>query len=401
MGSRTVERLGWLLFLAFPFGMFAWLLPFVSPLTFGNDYSMFGPAQQLELMWSVWKGTFPLYMPGFAEGHATAAMTLGQLYHPLSWISSLMPGYRDGLDLEWNTFFRLLSLGLAHASLFKLCRRLNIKAMPAFLLTVPAIYNLRMLDSFRYGAPLDAYVGMVLAATAVGFLYCEVESKRPVAVLGLCAWLLTVSGHPQWTLFGWLGVGLFALLFPWLAVALDPDRAAPSAQSLVVYAKRLALGFGTGLLLASPYLLTFYFEYFKTNQSRTTNGYPWTLAYGDSILGEVCNFLLPFHADVHGAFAGSAFFLLAALFPVAVLAKRPPRVLWLAYALSVTAFLFAMGKATWVHPLLVKALPLFGAFRVPGRLTLWIPLFALPIWAWLLRESNRRALLAGYRAVCM
>jgi hypothetical protein len=27
--------------------------------------------------------------------------------------------------------------------------------------------------------------------------------------------------------------------------------------------------------------------------------------------------------------------------------------------------------------------------------------FALPIWAWLLRESNRRALLAGYRAVCM
>jgi hypothetical protein len=395
MGSRTFERLGWLLFLAFPFGMFAWLLPFVSRLTFGNDYSMFGPAQQLELMWSVWKGTFPLYMPGFAEGHATAAMTLGQLYHPLSWLSSLMPGYRDGLALEWNAFFRLLSLGLAHAFLFKLCRRLKVGPLPAFLLTVPAIYNLRMLDSFRYGAPLDAYVGMVLGATAVGFLYCDVESKRPIPVLALCAYLLTVSGHPQWAFFGWLGVGLFALFFPWLAPVFDPGQAPPSSKSLVVYAKRLALGFGTGLLLASPYLLTFYLEYFKTNQSRTANGYPWTLAYADSVLGELCNFLLPFHADVHGAFAGSGMFLLAALFPVTALAQRPPKVLWLVYAISLMAFLFAMGKATWVHPLLVKALPLFGAFRVPGRLTLWIPLFALPIWAWLLRESNRRAMLAA------
>ena len=103
MVSRTVGRPGWLLLLAVPFGMFAWLLPFVSNLGLGNDYPIFRPGQQLELMWSVWKGTFPLYMPGFADGHSTAAMTLGQLYHPLSWISSLMPGYGNGLALEWNT----------------------------------------------------------------------------------------------------------------------------------------------------------------------------------------------------------------------------------------------------------------------------------------------------------
>ena len=395
MGHRTVGQPSWLLFLAIPFGMFAWLLPFVSSVTIGNDYSIFGPGQQIELMWSAWKGTFPLYMPGFAEGHSTAAMTLGQLYHPLSWISSIMPRYRHGQALEWNTFFRLLSLGLAHAFLFKLCRRLHIKPLPSFLLTVPVIYNLRMLDSFRYGAALDAYVGMVLAATATGFVYFDRESKRPIALLGVCTYLLTVSGHPQWSFFGLTGVGLFALLFPWLAVALDPEIDALSVESLVRYAKRLTVGFGTGVLLASPYLLTFYLEYFSTNHSRLENGYAWTLFNGDSFLGELCNFLLPFHADVHGAFGGSALFLVAALFPLTALVRRPPRVLWIAYAIALLAFLFAVGKESWIHPLLVKTIPLFGAFRVPGRLTIWIPLFAFPIWAWLLRESNRTALFAA------
>ena len=389
-----IGRPSWLLFLAIPFGMFAWLLPFISSVTLGNDYSIFGPGQQIELMWSVWRGTFPLYMPGFAEGHSTAAMTLGQLYHPLPWISSIMPRYGDGLALEWNTFFRLLSLGLAHGFLFKLCRRLRIQPLPSFLLTFPVIYNLRMLDSFRYGAAIDAYVGMVLAASAAGFLYFERESKRPVALLGACTYLLTVSGHPQWSFFGLAGVALFALIFPWLARALDTDIEAPSLVAFVHFAKRLALGFGTGLLLASPYLLTFYLEYFKTNQSRLTNNYAWTLKYADSLLGELSNFSLPFHADVHGAFGGCVLFLIAALFPLAALVRRPPKVLWIVYAIGLLAFLFALGKESWIHLLLVKTLPLFGAFRVPGRLTLWIPLFAFPIWAWLLRESNRAALAA-------
>ncbi len=374
--------------------MFAWLLPFVSSVTLGNDYAIFGPGQQIELMWAVWRGTFPLYMPGFAGGHSTAAMTLGQLYHPLSWISSLMPRYGDGLALEWNTFFRLLSLGLAHGVLYKLCRRLRIQPLPAFLLTFPVVYNLRMLDSFRYGASVDAYVGMVLAASAAGFLYLERNSQRPVVLLGACTFLLVVSGHPQWSFFGLLGVVLFALNFPWLAQALDTDIEAPSVVTLVHYGRRLALGLATGLLLASPYLLTFYVEYFKTNQSRLANDYAWTLQNADSILGELSNFLLPFHADVHGAFGGCVLFAIAALFPLAALVRRPPRVLWVVYAVGLLAFLFAVGKDAWIHLWLVKTLPFFGAFRVPGRLTLWIPLFSFPLWAWLLRESNRAALSA-------
>ena len=388
----------WLFFLAIPFVMLSWLAPFITRLTIGNDYPIYSPGAQLDLMWSAWKGTFPVYMPGFAAGHSTASMTLGQLYHPLSWISSLMPGYWRGYALEWNTFFRLLSLGLAHILLFKLCRRLSVSPLYAFVATFPVVYNLRMLDSFRYGASVEAYVGMVLAATAAGFVFLDNERKRPVVFLGLSTYLLAVSGHPQWAFFGLLGAGLFALLFPWIAAAVHPDFTQLPRKPLFSYLARLTLGFGTGLLLAAPYLLTFFFEYFRTNHSRAENAYSWTLGYADSLRGEASNFLFPLHADVHGAFGGSALFLIAALFPLAALVKRPPRVLWIVYALGAVAFLFAVGKEAHVHSFMVKYLPAFGAFRVPGRIVIWIPLFAFPIWAWLLRADKRPALFAAAAA---
>jgi hypothetical protein len=385
----------WLFFLAIPFVMLSWLAPFITRLTIGNDYPIYSPGAQLDLMWSAWKGTFPVYMPGFASGHSTASMTLGQLYHPLSWISSVMPGYWHGLALEWNTFFRLLSLGLAHLFLFKLCRRIEVSPLYAFLATFPVVYNLRMLDSFRYGASVEAYVGMLLAATAAGFVFLDNESKRPVALLGVSTYLLAVSGHPQWAFFGLLGAGLFALLFPWVAAAVHPDFTRLPRKPLFRYILRLTLGFGTGLLLSAPYLLTFYFEYFKTNHSRAENSYQWTLGYADSLRGEASNFLFPLHADVHGAFGGSALFLIAALFPLAALVKRPPRVLWVVYALGLVAFLFAVGKESYVHAFVVKYVPAFGSFRVPGRIVIWVPLFAFPLWAWMLRADKRAALFAA------
>lgn len=375
--------------------MFSWLCPFVMPNTLGNDYAIYSPGDQLELMWAVWKGTFPLFMPGFAGGHSTAAMTLGQLYHPLPWISSIMPGYWRGLALEWNTTFRLVSLGVAHISLFKLCRRLRVTPLPAFVATFPVVYNLRMLDSFRYGASLDSYVAMLLIAAAAGFVFLDQESKKPVAFLSLGTYLIVVSGHPQWAFLGLMIAGLFAVLFPWAARAMDPACPRPERGQLGRYLKRLTAGFGSGLLFASPYLLAFYFEFFKTNQSRTNGDYAWSLGYADTTPGEFANFLFPLHADVHGAFGGSALFLLAALFPLAALVKKPPRVLWILYFIGGVAYCFALGKETWVHSFVVKHLPLFGSFRVPGRIVIWIPLTTLPIVVWMFRVENRAALIAA------
>jgi len=319
------NRVGaWLLFLLLPFAMLSWLAPFVSSQTIGNDYSIFSLLAQLDLMWSVRKGTFPLYMPGFAGGHSTAAMTLGQLYHPISWISSLMPGYWEGLALEWNTFFRLLALGFTHLVLFHVCRRLGMARVAAFLCTLPVVYNLRMLDSFRYGAALEAYTGMLLVLSAGMLAFLEERSKGKVVFLAASTYLLVVSGHPQWALLGTTGALLFLVLFPWVVSAIRPSLPPLTRARVRRYFKRILVGGGAGVLLALPYVLTFFFEFFRTNESRAANtSYDWTLAYSDSLRGELSNFLFPLHADVHGAFGGSALFLVVALLPVAALLKRP------------------------------------------------------------------------------
>jgi hypothetical protein len=385
----------WLLFFATALIMFAWMFPFISPQSIGNDYLIFSPGAEVDMMWSVWKGTFPLYMPGYASGHSTASMTMGQLYHPIPWISSLVPGYWGGHALQLNSLFRLLSLGGAHLALFKLCRRLLVNPLPAFLLTFPVVYNLRMLDSFRYGASIDSYIGMLYVAAAGGFVYLDYHKKLPVALLGFATYLTAVSGHPQWAFLGLLISGVFTLLFPWTARAINPDLPRTEWRWFWQFVKRITVGFGTGVLLGSPYLLTFYFEYFKNNHSRAENDYTWTLGWGDSFRGEIANFMYPLHADVHGAFAGSAFFLVAAMFPLAAIVRRPPRILWAFYGIAVITLLYALGKETWVHHAMVTHLPLFGAFRVPGRIVIWIPLTILPLFAWMLRRENRPALFAA------
>ena len=382
-----------LLFLATPFVMLLWLAPFLGSRTIGNDYPRFGIDDQLELMWSIRKGTFPLYLPGFAIGHSSAAATLGQLHHPISWFCAAMPGYWQGYALEWNTLLRLVSLGLAHLALYRLARGLRLARLTSFVSTFVAVYNLRMLDSFRYGSALEGYVAMLLVAAAAGFVFLHDRARWPPALLGASTFLLLVSGHPQWIVFGALGACVFGLLFPWIAHALDTERPRPDLPRLRRYATRLVAGGAGGVLLAAPCLLTFFFESYATNDARVGRGYEWTLEFADTSAGVLANFLFPLHADVHGAFAGSALFLLAALFPLAALVRRgAPLPLWVLYAAAALAFLFALGDATPVHRLLVATIPPLGAFRAPGRMTLLIPLAVFPLTAWMTSVANRKAL---------
>ncbi|RLC13085.1 MAG: hypothetical protein DRI57_16900, partial [Deltaproteobacteria bacterium] len=134
-----------------PFLMFLWMIPFISDGTLGNDYPRFSIDHQIELMFSLKTGSFPLYVPGFAGGQTASALTLGQIYHPISHIAALMPGYWNGKALEWNTLLRLLSLACAHLTLFIFLRKLRLGSLMAFVLTTVTVYNLRMLDLFRYG----------------------------------------------------------------------------------------------------------------------------------------------------------------------------------------------------------------------------------------------------------
>ena len=385
-----------------PFVMLSWLVPVVGSRTIGNDYLRFSIQDQLDLMWSVWHGTFPLYLPGFASGHSAAAATMGQLYHPISWLAPALPGYWHGSALECNTFLRLLSLGLAQLVLYRLLRRLHVAPLPSFLSTLVAVYNLRMLDSFRFGAPLEGYVGMLFLAAAAGRLFLDEHGRLSVALVGASTYVLLVSGHPQWVYHGSLGASVFALLFPWIARALDLGSAPLDLSRIRRYLARLALGAFGGALLAVPYLLTFYFECFRTNADRVAQGYEWTLLFSDTASGELANLLFPLRADVHGAFGGSALFTLAAFFPVAaVVERRTPRILWILYGWALLAFVFALGDRTWVHRLLVEVVPLLGSFRVPGRIVLWIPLACFPLLAWMLSAANRAGLLGASLAALL
>jgi hypothetical protein len=391
-----------LVFLGTPFVMLSWLAPIVGTRTIGNDYLRFSIQDQLELMWSVRHGTFPLYLPGFASGHSAAAATMGQLYHPISWLAPALPGYWRGYALECNTFLRLLSLGLAQLVLYRLARRLHVAPLPSFLSTLVAVYNLRMLDSFRFGATLEGYVGMLFLVAAAGRLYLDEHGRLSVALVGASTYLLLVSGHPQWVYYGSLGAFVFACLFPWVARALDPGIASPDLPRIRRYLARLTLGALGGALLAAPYLLTFYFECYRTNADRVAQGYEWTLLFSDTARGQFANFLFPLRADVHGAFGGSALFTLAAFFPVAAVAqRRTPRVLWILYGWALLAFVFALGNTTSVHRQLVETVPLLGSFRVPGRIVLWIPLACFPLLAWMLTAANRAGLLGASSAALL
>src|SRR3989338_6129633 len=141
----------WITLTLLPFAILYWMIPFVTQRTIGNDYSDGSViSQQLSLMFSVKNGSFPLFVPNFGSGPSAIALPMGQIFHPLPHLSSLVPGYWSGNTLNINTLFRLLYLGFTHGILFMFLRRLRIDFFFALLLSFLTVYNLRMLDHFRY-----------------------------------------------------------------------------------------------------------------------------------------------------------------------------------------------------------------------------------------------------------
>jgi hypothetical protein len=377
-------------FLFLPFLMFHWMLPFVSGSTLGNDYVLFPIQHQLELMFSLKSGSFPLYIPGFAGGQTASALTLGQIFHPISYLSSFFPGYWNGKALEWNTLFRLLSLGFAHLMLFRLLRKFNIQILWAFVLSFITIYNLRMLDLFRYGASLESWTGYLILCSAIGFYHLKPTQWRgPVLIMAATYWLIC-SGHPQMMYYGLLGAGLFTLVFPFFTRTMLPERPL-DARSVRRFWLRIAIFGAAGLLLASAYTLPFYFDFIRSNAHRVGQGYAWADMYRDTFMGTVNNFFQPLRSDVTGAFGGSSLILTVALLPLLRLFRvKVPWVIWVIWGLLVVAFLHMQGSRTPVHYLAWRFLPLASSFRVAGRISLIMPVFFMLVLTWLAKAERVR-----------
>ena len=298
-----------------------------------------------------------------------------------------MPGYWEGKALEWNTLLRIVFLGLAHYALFSWLRKLEIRSLIAFVLSMVTVYNLRMLDLFRYGASLEGWTGHLFLCAAIGLYYLNpTKLKGPVFIICSAFWLIC-SGHPQIMYYGLLGTGLFTLVFPHYVATMLPDR----QVDLRIASKfwlRIALFCLLALLLSSAYLLPYYFDFVRSNAGRVGQNYAWADMYRDTLMGTINNFFHPLRSDVHGAFGGSSLFLLAALIPVLKLMRaRVPYVVWAIWGIALVTFLHMQGGRTPVHYFFWKYVPFASSFRAPGRISLILPVLFMLLISWLLRTE--------------
>ncbi|MCP4378929.1 MAG: hypothetical protein GY794_22475, partial [bacterium] len=296
----------WLLSLVFvlPFLIFGWMLPFVGRLTIGNDYLVYSIFNQLEIQFSLAHGQFPLFVPGVTGGAPVSTLTLGQLYHPLPYLAALSPGYWTGLALDWNTFWRLVSLGISHLLVFVFLVRLCLKPYLAFAISLITVYNLRMLDLFRYGASFEAYTAMLILCVSLAWTVLQPRRLTGPAGIVAATYLLLVSGHPQMAYYGLITALMMWLAAPYLVRALVPAAQRPEVSIPGFYLTTGACLLG-GSALASIYILPFAAEFLAENAERVGQTYAWSTAHSESWYGSLSNFFWPFWSDVHAGFGGS------------------------------------------------------------------------------------------------
>ena len=382
-------------FLALPFVLLFWLCPFVSPWTLGNDYAMFPIQHQLELMFSIKTGSFPLFVPGFSGGQSSSALTLSQIYHPIAHIASILPDYWNGKALEWNTFLRLVSLGLAQLSLFVFLRCLKVGTAAAFVLSFITVYNLRMLDLFRYGASLESWTGFIFLFSSIGYHYLRpTPFKGPFLIICSTYWLVC-SGHPQMMYYSLGGVALFVLILPYFVAAL-PTVTRDDFPTKRRFWGQVATFVFAGIVLAAAYIVPFYFEFLTDNAGRVGRDYNFAVSFVDTFLGTVNNFILPLRSDVHGAFGGSSLFLIAAFVPFLRLFRiKIPAVIWCIWGVALFVLLHMQGPRTSVHYITWKYFPLASSVRIPGRLSLILPMLFMMILTWVLQKEGTTFQIAG------
>jgi hypothetical protein len=371
-----------------PFGVFYWFSPLMGDESIGNDYVTYGVDHQLALQYSLKHGSFPLYAPGFAGGgHSSAALTLGQMYHPISHIAAHLPRYWAGRVVDVNTMLRLLFIGLTQLALFILLGRLKLPLSIAFILSFITVYNMRMLDMFRYGASLENYLGFLLLASALSFDYLKPSRIRGPAFITGATYLMICGGHPQIMYLGMLGVGMITCVLPF-ALSAVLNEARPDRSRFFRFYLRAAIFIGVGVVLSLVYILPFFFEFIRQNTSRVERDHAWSLGYSDTWGGVLNSFFRPLYSDVHGAFGSSSIIVHVLLIPfVGMVVKGAPKVIYVLFGLSLLVFLISLGGATPLHYLFWKYVPLADSFRTPGRINLILPFLFLLMLAWFFRSG--------------
>ena len=387
--NASIPRTYYLAILFLPFFIFYWIAPFISKYTLGNDYCFYPIQNQMYLLFSLKTGSFPLFIPGFDIGHSFSALTLGQIFHPITHIAAMLPGYWQGQALEWNTVLRLLSLGLSQCLLFALLIRMNLRPGMAFPVSFITTYNLRMLDLFRYGASLEAFTAHLMLIATLGLWYLQPRAQKhaPLLVI-LLTYMLAVSGHPQMMYYAFLATILFVFFLPFYTAIMVPGHRVDVGKTVLFFGKTGIL-LGAGVLLASAYIVPFYFDFILTNSTRVGRDISWATSHSDTWLGAWGNFFSPLLSNLHGAFGASSLISLAALIPVLALFRmRVPKTIWAIWLTLIGVFLCAQGGRTPLYPLFWKYFPFADSFRVPGRIAFLMPMLIMLLLAWLVNAQK-------------
>lgn len=373
----------WLIVLL-PFVLLFWMMPFAADLTISKDYPLHPITEKIELQFSLKTGSFPLYAPGYHLGHSSTALTLGQLYHPISYIASLLPGYWSGKALEWNTFLRILSLGLTQLALFLFLRQIRINTLFAFILSFVTVYNLRMLEAFRYGAALEAFTGHLLLIAMIGRYYVKPSNwLGPLSIIGT-TYLLACSGHPPMMFYGFVAVALFTLVLPYFIASIVPD----SGKKALPFWGKTGLFLCLGILLSSVYIVPFYFEFVRNNISYSQSAGLIGVEAPETLAGALNNFFMPFYADLLGSFGGSLLIIMALFLPLLRVFKvKVPSVIWLLWGGVLYGLLFILGPGTPVYVLSHKYVPFILSLGGVGRIAMVLPSVLMLIMAWIINAG--------------
>ena len=265
-----------------------------------------------------------------------------------------------------------------------------LKKGGAFIFSFIAVYNLRMLDMFRYGASLENYTAFLLLVAALIWYYVsDTKYAGPLCIIG-STWLMAVGGHPQMMYYGFIGAVLIWAIMPFYIRSLRIFDNPDDYKSPRKYYLGAAVCMLAGVLLAACYFVPFYFEYMRDSQRGGEATFKWACDFGDVPTGIIYNFFNPFYSDVHGAFGGTTLIVLAAIVPAVYLFKtKIPWSIILLWSFCLIVIILSLGSKGFLYYYFWKYFPLAGSFRVPERITFVLPALFMLILVWLSRLKPR------------
>ncbi|HSW47135.1 MAG TPA: hypothetical protein VLM89_16345 [Phycisphaerae bacterium] len=361
-----------LLLILLPFIVYTPLWSPADRITLGMDYPDFQPGQQLLFLQSLRDGLFPLWAPGDAGGVPFAVYFIAQQYSPVTWVLGALDATYDGLLLDLLTFWRLGLLGMSAFFCYLVARRLGCSTLPGIAAGFIYVFNLRMLDCFRYGSGLDAAVWLPVLVWLVD-LIVERPRLRWLVLYALAQHMLVVSGHFQNAFY------VMSFVAAWLLVRLWLNRSTATAgRRFRWWASRLgcmAGGVMLGLTLSAALLIPVVAQMMPLWTKRTLGGAAYYYEVHMTWRDLLCNIFFPWLADIHSAFHWSqAGWLLLAVSAVLLLVHRRR---WPRQHLAVAVFLlivftlcmlYSLGPLTPVGPIFNAIVPGLTTFRAPGRI---------------------------------